>query len=43
VLAALGAKTAITIAKGTAVILTGSPALPAETLRSAADAGNDSD
>jgi cation diffusion facilitator family transporter len=41
VLAALGANTAIAIAKGTAAALTGSPALLAETLHTAADAGNE--
>src|SRR4051794_21486208 len=41
VLAALAANTAITIAKGFAAALTGSAALLAETLHSAADAGNE--
>jgi cation diffusion facilitator family transporter len=41
VLAALAANTAIAIAKGTAAVLTGSPALLAETLHTAADAGNE--
>jgi cation diffusion facilitator family transporter len=41
VLAALAANTAITIAKGIAAGLTGSAALLAETLHSAADAGNE--
>ena len=41
VLAALGANTAIAIAKGTAAALTGSPALFAETLHTVADAGNE--
>jgi cation diffusion facilitator family transporter len=41
VLAALAANTAIGIAKGTAAVLTGSPALLAETLHTVADAGNE--
>src|ERR671932_2927762 len=41
VLAALGANTAIAVAKGTAAALTGSPALFAETLHTVADAGNE--
>jgi cation diffusion facilitator family transporter len=41
VLAALAANTTIAIAKGTAAVLTGSPALLAETLHTAADAGNE--
>jgi cation diffusion facilitator family transporter len=41
VLAALAANTAIAIAKGTAAVLTGSPALLAETLHTVADAGNE--
>ncbi|MEA2480710.1 MAG: hypothetical protein QOJ07_2632 [Thermoleophilaceae bacterium] len=41
VLAALAANTAIAVAKGTAAVLTGSAALLAETLHSAADAGNE--
>ena len=41
VLAALAANVTITIAKGTAALLTGSAALLAETLHSAADAGNE--
>ena len=41
VLAALAANVAITIAKGVAAVLTGSAALLAETLHSAADAGNE--
>src|ERR671938_2035763 len=41
VLAALAANTAIAVAKGTAAALTGSPALLAETLHTAADAGNE--
>jgi cation diffusion facilitator family transporter len=41
VFAALAANTAIAIAKGTAAILTGSPALLAETLHTVADAGNE--
>ncbi len=41
VLAALAANVTITIAKGVAAVLTGSAALLAETLHSAADAGNE--
>jgi cation diffusion facilitator family transporter len=41
VLAALAANTAITIAKAVAALMTGSAALLAETLHSAADAGNE--
>jgi cation diffusion facilitator family transporter len=41
VLAALAANTTIAIAKGTAAVLTGSPALLAETLHTAADTGNE--
>src|SRR5918912_1619048 len=41
VLSALAANTAIAIAKGTAAVLTGSPALLAETLHTVADAGNE--
>jgi cation diffusion facilitator family transporter len=41
VVAALAANTAIAIAKGTAAVLTGSPALVAETLHTTADAGNE--
>jgi cation diffusion facilitator family transporter len=41
VLAALAANTTIAFAKGTAAVLTGSPALLAETLHTAADAGNE--
>jgi cation diffusion facilitator family transporter len=41
VLAAFAANTAIAIAKGTAAVLTGSPALLAETLHTVADAGNE--
>ena len=41
VLAALAANVTITIAKGIAAVLTGSAALLAETLHSAADAGNE--
>src|SRR3954466_7877290 len=41
VIAALAANTAIAIAKGTAAVLTGSPALLAETLHTTADAGNE--
>jgi cation diffusion facilitator family transporter len=41
ILAALAANTAIAIAKGTAAVLTGSPALLAETLHTVADAGNE--
>ena len=41
VLAALAANTTIAIAKGTAAVLTGSPALLAETLHTVADAGNE--
>src|SRR5919205_2965105 len=41
ILAALAANTTIAIAKGTAAVLTGSPALLAETLHTAADAGNE--
>jgi cation diffusion facilitator family transporter len=41
VFAALAANTAIAAAKGTAAALTGSPALLAETLHTAADAGNE--
>jgi cation diffusion facilitator family transporter len=41
VLTALGANTAIAIAKGTAAALTGSPSLLAETLHTLADAGNE--
>ena len=39
--AALAANTAIAVAKGTAAVLTGSPALLAETLHTIADAGNE--
>ena len=41
ILAALAANSAIAIAKGTAALLTGSPALLAETLHTVADAGNE--
>jgi cation diffusion facilitator family transporter len=41
VLAALAANTVIAAAKGTAAVLTGSPALLAETLHTVADAGNE--
>jgi cation diffusion facilitator family transporter len=41
VLAALAANVTIAIAKGTAAVLTGSPALLAETLHTVADAGNE--
>jgi cation diffusion facilitator family transporter len=41
ILAALAANTAIALAKGTAALLTGSPALLAETLHTVADAGNE--
>lgn len=41
VLAALAANATIAVAKGTAAALTGSPALVAETLHTAADAGNE--
>jgi cation diffusion facilitator family transporter len=41
ILAALAANTTIAIAKGTAAVLTGSPALLAETLHTTADAGNE--
>jgi cation diffusion facilitator family transporter len=41
VLVALAANTAVAIAKGTAAVLTGSPALLAETLHTVADAGNE--
>jgi cation diffusion facilitator family transporter len=41
VLTALAANTAIAIAKGTAAVLTASPALVAETLHSLADTGNE--
>jgi cation diffusion facilitator family transporter len=41
VLAALAANTAIAVAKGTAAVFTGSPALLAETLHTVADAGNE--
>jgi cation diffusion facilitator family transporter len=41
VLAALAANSAIAVAKGTAAVLTGSPALLAETLHTVADAGNE--
>jgi cation diffusion facilitator family transporter len=41
VLAALAANTTIAAAKGTAAVLTGSPALLAETLHTLADAGNE--
>src|SRR3712207_5486069 len=41
ILAALAANTMIAIAKGTAAVLTGSPALLAETLHTTADAGNE--
>jgi cation diffusion facilitator family transporter len=41
VFAALAANTAIATAKGTAAVLTGSPALVAETLHTVADAGNE--
>jgi cation diffusion facilitator family transporter len=41
VMAALAANTAIAVAKGTAAVLTGSPALLAETLHTVADAGNE--
>jgi cation diffusion facilitator family transporter len=40
-MAALAANTAIAVAKGTAAVLTGSPALLAETLHTVADAGNE--
>jgi cation diffusion facilitator family transporter len=41
VLAALAANVTIAVAKGTAAVLTGSPALLAETLHTTADAGNE--
>ena len=41
ILAALAANTTIAVAKGTAAVLTGSPALLAETLHTTADAGNE--
>ncbi|MDP9259753.1 MAG: cation diffusion facilitator family transporter [Actinomycetota bacterium] len=41
VLTALAANTTIAVAKGTAAVLTGSPALLAETLHTVADAGNE--
>jgi cation diffusion facilitator family transporter len=41
VLTALAANTAIAVAKGTAAVFTGSPALLAETLHTVADAGNE--
>jgi cation diffusion facilitator family transporter len=41
VLAAFAANTAIALAKGVAAVLTGSPALLAETLHTVADAGNE--
>jgi cation diffusion facilitator family transporter len=41
VFAALAANSAIAVAKGTAAVLTGSPALLAETLHTVADAGNE--
>jgi len=41
VLVALAANTAIALAKGIAAVLTGSPALVAETLHTVADAGNE--
>jgi cation diffusion facilitator family transporter len=41
VFVALAANTAIALAKGTAAVLTGSPALLAETLHTVADAGNE--
>jgi cation diffusion facilitator family transporter len=41
ILAALAANTAIAVAKGVAAALTGSPALLAETLHTAADTGNE--
>jgi cation diffusion facilitator family transporter len=41
IFAALAANTVIAIAKGTAAVLTGSPALLAETLHTIADAGNE--
>jgi cation diffusion facilitator family transporter len=41
VMAALAANSAIAVAKGTAAVLTGSPALLAETLHTVADAGNE--
>jgi cation diffusion facilitator family transporter len=41
ILAALAANTTIAAAKGTAAVLTGSPALLAETLHTTADAGNE--
>src|SRR3954454_10117400 len=41
IFAALAANTAIAVAKGTAAVLTGSPALLAETLHTIADAGNE--
>jgi cation diffusion facilitator family transporter len=41
VIAALAANATIAIAKGTAAVLTGSPALLAETLHTTADAGNE--
>jgi cation diffusion facilitator family transporter len=41
VLVALAANTAVAVAKGTAAVLTGSPALLAETLHTVADAGNE--
>jgi cation diffusion facilitator family transporter len=41
VLVALAANTAVAAAKGTAAVLTGSPALLAETLHTVADAGNE--
>src|SRR4051794_38027874 len=41
IFAALAANTAIAVAKGTAAVLTGSPALLAETLHTVADAGDE--
>src|SRR3954464_5716586 len=41
VFAALAANTTVALAKGTAAVLTGSPALLAETLHTVADAGNE--
>jgi divalent metal cation (Fe/Co/Zn/Cd) transporter len=41
VLAALAANATIALAKGVAAVLTGSPALLAETLHTVADAGNE--
>src|SRR3954454_7008436 len=41
IFAALAANSAIAVAKGTAAVLTGSPALLAETLHTVADAGNE--